>query len=155
MRGGRNKSSNLSEVQQQQNLEQQMLQRLPQQEAVLQLQEVVRDLSILDESLRSLFNGSAPGQEAQHEQLVYFRGRVARRISRYTLLVRKLTALVDRLLKLQEEKLLLLHANSSQTLPTGLSGKSGEPSEKEIGSGGSGLLSSEVTGAAEAQKSQL
>lgn len=50
---------------------QQMLQRLPQQEAVLQLQEVVRDLSILDESLRSLFNGSAPGQEAQHEQLVY------------------------------------------------------------------------------------
>ncbi|PFH38377.1 Sec20 protein [Besnoitia besnoiti] len=98
-------------AQQQQALEQQMLQRLPQAEAVAQLQDVARDLALLEDSLRSLLNDSAPGHEAQHDQLVHFRGRVARRISRYALLVRKSQGLVERLLDLQEQQLRLLQSN--------------------------------------------
>ncbi|CBZ55829.1 conserved hypothetical protein [Neospora caninum Liverpool] len=82
-----------------------MLQHLPPAEAVAQLQDVMRDLAILNDSLRSLLSDSAPGHEAQHDQLVHFRGRVARRISRYALLVRKSQILVDRLLHLQEQQM--------------------------------------------------
>ncbi|KEP59920.1 UNVERIFIED_CONTAM: Sec20 protein [Hammondia hammondi] len=100
-------------AQQQRDLEQQMLRHLPPADAVAQLQDVMRDLAILHDSLRSLLSDSAPGHEAQHDQLVHFRGRVARRISRYAMLVRKSQALVDRLLSLQEEQLHAVGASPS------------------------------------------
>nr|PUA88634.1 Sec20 [Toxoplasma gondii TgCATBr9] len=100
-------------AQQQRDLEQQMLRHLPPADAVAQLQDVMRDLAILHDSLRSLLSDSAPGHEAQHDQLVHFRGRVARRISRYAMLVRKSQTLVDRLLSLQEEQLHALGASPS------------------------------------------
>ncbi|KFG64709.1 Sec20 protein [Toxoplasma gondii RUB] len=90
-----------------------MLRHLPPADAVAQLQDVMRDLAILHDSLRSLLSDSAPGHEAQHDQLVHFRGRVARRISRYAMLVRKSQTLVDRLLSLQEEQLHALGASPS------------------------------------------
>lgn len=58
----------------------------------------VEDLAALDTSLTALFEGAPNTDVTEHQQLVQFRSRVARRISRYGQLTKGLAQLVERVI---------------------------------------------------------
>ncbi|KAL8439762.1 hypothetical protein Efla_002664 [Eimeria flavescens] len=74
-----------------------------------QLHVTVEDLAALDTSLTQLFEGAPNTDVTEHQQLVQFRSRVARRISRYGQLTKGLAQLVDK----------IVACNSQQTAEAG------------------------------------
>ncbi|KAL8431276.1 hypothetical protein ACSSS7_005361 [Eimeria intestinalis] len=74
-------------------------------EVLQQLHVTVEDLAALDTSLTQLFEGAPNTDVTEHQQLVQFRSRVARRISRYGQLTKGLAQLVEK----------VVASNSSQT----------------------------------------
>ncbi|OEH75645.1 hypothetical protein cyc_02129 [Cyclospora cayetanensis] len=91
-------------INQQPTTEEEPLAHLSMKELLQQLQLTVEDLSALDASLSSLFQGAPNTEVTEHLQLVQvgdndrFRSRVARRISRYGQLTKGLTQLVEKAL---------------------------------------------------------
>ncbi|CDJ41989.1 hypothetical protein, conserved [Eimeria tenella] len=71
-----------------------------------QLHVVVEDLAVLDSSLTALFETAPNTDVTEHQQLVQFRSRVARRISRYGQLSKNLAQIVEK----------IISCNSSQPL---------------------------------------
>lgn len=63
-----------------------------------QLHVVVEDLAALDGSLTSLFETAPNTDVTEHQQLVQFRSRVARRITRYGQLAKNLAQIVEKIL---------------------------------------------------------
>lgn len=63
-----------------------------------QLHVTVEDLAALDSSLTLLFDGAPNTDVTEHQQLVQFRSRVARRISRYGQLTKGLAHLVEKVI---------------------------------------------------------
>jgi len=62
-----------------------------------EIQITLRDLNLLDESLANLFANPPNSEEVVHDVLVQFRGRVARRVTRYGPLVKRIWQLCERL----------------------------------------------------------
>lgn len=79
-------------------------------EVLHQLHVTVEDLAALDTSLTQLFEGAPNTDVTEHQQLVQFRSRVARRISRYGQLTKGLAQLVEK----------VMASNSSQTQEGGI-----------------------------------
>ncbi|CDJ35848.1 uncharacterized protein EMH_0036830 [Eimeria mitis] len=63
-----------------------------------QLHVVVEDLAALDGSLTSLFETAPNTDVTEHQQLVQFRSRVARRITRYGQLAKNLAQIVEKII---------------------------------------------------------
>lgn len=63
-----------------------------------QLHVVVEDLATLDGSLTSLFETAPNTDVTEHQQLVQFRSRVARRITRYGQLAKNLAQIVEKII---------------------------------------------------------
>lgn len=68
-------------------------------EAFNQLQLIADDLDVLDSSLRLLFKDAPDTAVTEHQQLVHFRSRVARRITRYGQLTKRMASIIEQLLE--------------------------------------------------------
>lgn len=66
-------------------------------EDLKQFVSLLMELSVLDESLAILFKDPPNAEKVDHHVLVQFRGRVARRVTRYSPLIKKCCALSDML----------------------------------------------------------
>ncbi|KAL8446683.1 hypothetical protein Emag_004631 [Eimeria magna] len=97
--------SHQSAVEQQRAAEDDLFSQMSLKEVLQQLHVTVEDLAALDTSLTQLFEGAPNTDVTEHQQLVQFRSRVARRISRYGQLTKGLAQLVEK----------VVACNSSQT----------------------------------------
>lgn len=90
--------SHQSTTNQQHGTEDEPFSQMSLKELFQQLHVTVEDLSALDTSLTALFEGAPNTDVTEHQQLVQFRSRVARRISRYGQLTKGLAQLVERII---------------------------------------------------------
>ncbi|KAL8446887.1 hypothetical protein Emed_004766 [Eimeria media] len=97
--------SHQSAAEQQRAAEDDLFSQMSLKEVLQQLHVTVEDLAALDTSLTQLFEGAPNTDVTEHQQLVQFRSRVARRISRYGQLTKGLAQLVEK----------VMACNSSQT----------------------------------------